>query len=206
MRYGARRHFVVEPWSSFVEVYWADGVEAYVTPVGAKEVGVALLWSGKSDGFEPLLDRFPRLEKRLSGASYSSRARGAGPFRQLASRRYRGPVALVGDAAGYVDALTGDGLSLSFRSAEALIEVLKEERGLGDYEKAYRKLSRNYYWMTNLLLHLAQHPHLRTRVIKSLAHEPRLFDSFLAISTGEKPIGMEAILSLIRLLRTDCQG
>ena len=47
-RFGRRRHYAVEPWSDLVEVYWADGCEAYVTPVGAREVGVAMLWNADS--------------------------------------------------------------------------------------------------------------------------------------------------------------
>ena len=38
-RYGLRRHFVVEPWTDLVEVHWAAGAEAYVTPVGAARGG-----------------------------------------------------------------------------------------------------------------------------------------------------------------------
>ncbi len=199
-RYGARRHYAVEPWSTFVEVYWAEGVEAYVTPVGLKEVGVALLWSKERAGFEQHLGHFPRLESHLSGACSSSRTRGAGPFRQSARRRHRGPVALVGDAAGYLDALTGEGLSLSFLSASALVEAIHDGRGLGDYEKDYRRLSRNYYWMTHLLLVVAKRPRLRSHVIECLAQDPGLFDSFLAIATGEKSIATEGARSSFRLL------
>lgn len=36
--------FRVKPWCRFVEVHFADGVEAYVTPVGPVRVGVAFLW------------------------------------------------------------------------------------------------------------------------------------------------------------------
>ncbi len=168
--------------------------------MGIKEVGVALLWSGESAGFEPLLDRFPRLKNRLQGASHSSRARGAGPFRQFASRRYRGPVALVGDAAGYLDALTGEGLSLSFLSARALAEALTGEGRLNNYERDYRRLSRNYYWFTGFLLQMAQRPRLRSRVIEALARDPSLFDSLLAVSTGEKSIDYEGARSMIRLM------
>ncbi len=190
----------IEPWSTFVEVHWAEGVEAYVTPVGTKEVGVALLWSKERARFEQHLERFPRLESRLSGASHSSRTRGAGPFRQSVRCRHRGPVALVGDAAGYLDALTGEGLSLSFLSASALVEAIHEGRSLKDYERTYRKLSRNYYWMTHLLLEVAKRPRLRSHVIECLAQDPHLFDSFLAVSTGEKSIATEGVRNSIGLL------
>ena len=198
-RYGVRRHFEIEPWSSFVEVHWADGVEAYVTPVGSKEVGVALLWSGESARFEQLLERFPRLYQRLAGASSTSQTRGAGPFRQRVSTRFRGPVALVGDAAGYMDALTGEGLSLSFLSARALVRALTV-KDLKTYDRDYRRLCRTYYWTTGLLLQVARRPRVRRDVIETLAKDPSLFDSLLAIATGEKPLrsfGFQGIFDLL---------
>jgi flavin-dependent dehydrogenase len=195
-----RRHFEVEPWSSFVEVYWSDGAEAYVTPVGGREAGVALLWGDEKARFDELLERFPRLKERLSGAACSSPVRGAGPFRQSVARRYRGPVALVGDAAGYRDALTGEGLSLAFHSAQALVGALHSRRGLAAYERDYKRLSRTYYWMTGLLVAVAQRPRLRRRVTATLAGEPRLFDSLLAISTNEKPMHAIGFRGLMRLV------
>jgi flavin-dependent dehydrogenase len=171
-----------------------------VTPVGAQEVGVAILWSEERARFDELLERFPRLKNRFSGASCSSPVAGAGPFRQAVSRRFRGPVALVGDAAGYLDALTGEGLSLAFQSAQALVNALASKNGLADYERGYIRLSRPYYRMTGLLLMAAQRPLLRRRVIATLARNPRLFGSLLAITTGDKPfraIGFRGLTGLI---------
>jgi flavin-dependent dehydrogenase len=199
-RYGIRRHFEVEPWSPFVEVHWAEGAEAYVTPVGAKEVGVAILWSEKRARFDELLGHFPRLNDRLSGASCSGPARGAGPFRQAVSCRVHGPVALVGDAAGYLDALTGEGLSLAFQSAQALVNALAHNNGLANYDRNYIRLSRTYYRMTGLLLMVAQRPRLRRRVIATLARDPSLFGSLLAITAGDKPIRSIGARGLICLI------
>ena len=67
-RFGVRRHFAMEPWSRFVEVYWGDGCEAYVTPVADDLVGVAILWSGRKAGFDGLIGQFPLLQSRLAGA------------------------------------------------------------------------------------------------------------------------------------------
>jgi flavin-dependent dehydrogenase len=154
-RFGVRRHFACKPWSDLVEVYWSPRCEAYVTPVGPEEVGVALLWSdqrgaprqaaaaadprdeplqaaaaaaGGSEGkasFDGLLAHFPALEARLAGARPASRDRGAGPLLQRAGAVCRGNVALVGDASGYVDAITGEGLAVAFHQAAALVEALQ---------------------------------------------------------------------------------
>ena len=109
-------------------MHWADGVEAYVTPVARDEVGVALLWRGGSARYEDLLARFPALAARLAGAPRRSSVRGAGRFQQRAARRFAPGVALVGDAAGYLDAISGEGLTLGFRCAEALAEMLAAGR------------------------------------------------------------------------------
>jgi 2-polyprenyl-6-methoxyphenol hydroxylase-like FAD-dependent oxidoreductase len=69
-RWGARRHFAVEPWSQYVEVSWSNaGIEAYVTPVGRRRVGVAFLWDRDRAGtmpgggklFDALFASFPML-------------------------------------------------------------------------------------------------------------------------------------------------
>src|SRR3990167_5710724 len=107
MRFGIRRHYRVRPWTDLVEVYWADRAEAYVTPVGEEEVGIALLWSVGKERFDTLLARFPALARRVEGSPRSSEDRGAGPFDQRVRAVVRGNLALLGDAAGYLDAVTG---------------------------------------------------------------------------------------------------
>ena len=199
-RFGVRCHFRARPWSSFVEVHWVDGTEAYVTPVGSEEVGVALLSSGEPAGFEDMLNKFPSFRERLDGAPVVSEAKGAGPFRQRVRRRYRDNLALVGDAAGYLDAITGEGLSLAFHCARSLAETVAEGRRLASYEKEYRRLSRTYSWMTGLLLTVARQPWLRRRVIATLARKPELFDRLLAISLGEQPVRTMGLGGVVRLL------
>ena len=187
-RYGVRRHFALRPWSSFVEVHWGDAAEAYVTPVGPNELGVALLWSGGKHRFDELMLRFPRLAERLAGAPASSEPRGGGPFAQPVARRHAGRIALVGDAAGYLDPLSGEGITLGLKSARALIAVLASGESLDAYEGAYRALSRNYYIMTRALLLLATRPRLRARVLRGLAAHPPAFAKLLAITGGEAPL------------------
>ncbi len=185
-RFGVRRHFAVTPGEvpDKVEVWWGDGCEAYVTPVSADEVGVAMLWSGRKADFDDLMAGFPRLARRYAGRPERSRDRGAGPLAQPVTGVTRGNLALVGDASGYVDAITGEGLSLAFRQAEALAAAL----AAGDprrYAAAHRRIGRLPDRMTRLLLAVERHPRLRRRTIRALAADPTLFDRLLALHVGE---------------------
>jgi flavin-dependent dehydrogenase len=181
-----------------VEVYWARDAEAYVTPVAADQVGVAILYGGHGGGFDRLLGRFPALLSRLDAAEPCSAARGAGPFAQGALGRVRGRVALVGDAAGYLDALTGEGLTLGMRCGQALADVLADGAPLADYEARYRTLSRAYYRSTALLLAIAARPRLRHGVIRALATWPTLFEAILAAHGRHEVLGVGALLRALR--------
>ena len=179
-RFGVRRHFQIAPWTDRVEVYWADDAEAYVTPVDAELVGVAFLWSGFKSDFDRLLARFPELEKRLRGRPVASRDRGAAQLEQHTRGVYRGNVALVGDAAGYRDAITGEGLSLAFHQARALAEAIAAE-DLRRYAARTRSLSRLPYALIRVLLEIESRPALRQRLLRTLAADPVLFERLLAI-------------------------
>ncbi len=185
-RYGVRRHFATPPWNDCVEVYWAEGCEADVTPVAANEVGVAMLWSGRKAGFDILLEDFPRLAERLAGAEPASKDRGCGPLRQRARAVTRDRLALIGDAAGYVDAITGEGLSIAFHQARALATALKA----GDlrlYARQNRRIVALPNAMTQLLLFVERRPALRSRVIRALAREPQVFSRLLAVHCRAVP-------------------
>jgi flavin-dependent dehydrogenase len=180
VRYGARQHYATPPWSNSVEVYWADGCEAYVTPVASDMVGVAVIGRGRASRFSDVIASFPLLAARLEGARVMSKLRGSGPMFQRVRRRHAGYVALVGDAAGYVDACTGEGLSIGFACARALAETIAGDRPLADYEERYRRITRRYYTLTRLMLVIAQRPQLRRRVIRTLARTPQIFDRIIA--------------------------
>jgi flavin-dependent dehydrogenase len=201
-RFGVRRHFAMAPWSDFVEVYWGPGCEAYVTPVAEDEVGVALLWGDGKATFDGLLERFPTLSERIGAAEVRSRDRGAGPLHQKVGRVRKGCVVLVGDAAGYLDAITGEGLAVALHEAKALVEAL-EQGDLGRYARAHRKINRLPNVMTKLVLALEKRPALRSRAIRALAAEPALFSRLLGIHARTLPVrelGLGGAFRLARLL------
>ena len=180
-RYGFRRHYRLRPWSTFVEVHWGQGAEAYVTPVGEEEVGVAVLWHERAPSWEAMLSRFRHLEERLRGAEAISSIQGAGPFRRRPRRVTAGRLALVGDASGYVDAITGEGIAVAFECARALAQSL-QEGGLASYERAHRRAMRRYRGTTEIVLALAAFPWLRRGVVSALAGRSILFEYLLGLA------------------------
>jgi len=197
-RFGVRRHFELEPWSDLVEVHWGDGCEAYVTPVGESLVGVALLWSGAAATFDELLMGFPSLGRQVDNAPVASKDRGAGPLEQRCRAVVVGKLALVGDASGYLDAITGEGLALSFRQAATLVEAMAAD-DLDRYAAAHRRIVRYPNAITRLLLLVERHPRLRRRVMRSLAGDPTLMSRFLALKMrmeGPRMLGSGGLLPL----------
>lgn len=172
-RWGLRRHFALPPWTDHVEVWWSRASEAYVTPVGGGLVGVAILSSQRSD-FDTQLADFPELRDRLCAAPAASEVLGSGPLLQPVGRRAVGRVLLVGDAAGYVDALTGEGLGAAFVSAEALVECVVRDRPQ-DYERAWARATLRSRLMTSALLRARHNPLLHRRIVPAAARLPRVF-------------------------------
>jgi flavin-dependent dehydrogenase len=173
-RYGLRCHLTAAPWSSFVEVHWSPQGEAYVTPVGDEQVGVAVL-TERRGRFEDALAAFPTLVPLLRGLP-RSRVRGAGPLRQRSSARVRGRCLLVGDAAGYVDALTGEGIAVGIAQARAVVDaVLADDPA--SYERAWRKATWRHDLLTHGLLTASRHRLLRERIVPAASALPRVFEA-----------------------------
>jgi flavin-dependent dehydrogenase len=180
-RYGVRRHFAVRPWARAVEVHLSTGLEAYVTPVGDACVGVAFLFEKRGSAgappFDALVERFPALAARLRHAAPASAVTGAGPFRRPAVGVLGEQLVLLGDAAGYVDPLTGEGLALAFRSAVKLAEALPEAlagdpTGLSRYARWHAREFRHHERLTHALLALARRPSLRRPLLRLLGATP----------------------------------
>lgn len=176
-RYGIRRHFVVAPWSDHVEVHWAADAEVYVTPVAPDCVGVAVL-GPRGRSYDAVLAGLPALRGRLEGAAPVGALRGAGPLHQRSLRRVAGRVLLLGDAAGYVDALTGEGLRIGFASARAAVGCLVRDDPRG-YERAWRSLSRDYRAVTSGLVIAAQRPRVRRAIVPTAVRLPRVYGALV---------------------------
>jgi flavin-dependent dehydrogenase len=190
-RFGFRRHYQVTPWTDCVEVHWASRCQIYVTPVGVSEVGIALLTRDSQQRVESALEEFPELRRRLAGAAFSSTERGALTMSRRLRRVVHDRTALIGDASGSVDAITGEGLSLSFRQAIALADAMVAG-DLEAYQAEHRRLARKPLLMADFMLLLDRSPWLRRRALHIMASKPGIFGSLLALHAGTPPLVLAA--------------
>jgi flavin-dependent dehydrogenase len=175
-RWGIRRHVQIVPWTDYVEVHWAPGAEAYVTPVADDCVGIAIL-TPRRGGFDSHLDEFPTLKDRVHGRAHGP-DRAAGPLRQRVRSRTAGRVLLVGDAAGYIDALTGEGLGIAFGAAELLVGCITANLP-GDYDRRWRRMSRRHRLLTAALVNASACAPVRSRVVPAAAALPTIFTAMV---------------------------
>ncbi len=215
-RFAVQQHFRCQPWSEYVEVHWAEDAEVYVTPCGREEVGVAVLWAAekkKSVGGQRLmasmLSRFPRLSASLQGAEPSAEARAIGPMHQVARSPVSDGVALVGDASGYLDAITGEGISLALAQVQALYDSIgswmlsnssaPSARELQGYSRRISGMVRQHQRITRLVLFLSRNPRLAERAIRGLARQPELFRWLLSANMGAVSAASFPRLEVMRL-------
>ena len=186
-RFAFCSHFQVAPWSDAAEVHWTRGCQIFITPLAGQEVGVAVLSRDPQLRLETALPLFPAIAKQLRGAQPSTRELGDTTLLRILPAVTRGRIALVGDASGTVDAVTGHGLSLSFQQAAALAEAM--ERGdLVHYKSAHKKIRAIGVTMTRLMLLMDSSDWIRRRTIRMFEKTPGLFSKMLAIHTQQKPL------------------
>jgi len=183
-RFAFRRHYRVEPWTDFLEVYWSARGQAYVTIVGANEICVVVMSHDEKLRMPDLQRDFPELAQRLSSATAIDKERGAVSRNKILQSVTRGNVALVGDASGTVDAITGEGLAMGFRQALLLAESLGQG-GLHLYESRHGSILALPQQMATMMLLLDRHAWLRRRALPVLAARPELFRAMLAVHVGE---------------------
>ncbi len=186
-RLGFRRHYRVAPWSGEVEVHWGDLGEAYVTPVADDEVCVAVITGQSGLHFDSILGCLPYLRGKLSGRAIVGRDRGAATTTRRLHRVTSGNVALVGDASGSADAITGTGLASAFREALLLADALSCD-AIPEYERGHRAILRLAQTMASMMVSMDRHPWWRDRVLRMLSGSPDLFARFLGVHIGEESL------------------
>lgn len=186
LRYAFRRHYRTAPWSDHMEVHWGNRCQGYATAVGEDEVCVAVASKDPNLRVEESLKYLPILAERLKGAALMTAERGAITGNRRFKHVWRDNVALIGDAAGTVDAITGEGLRLAFSQAVVLAECL-ESGDLTPYQYEHRRLALRPLLMARLMLTLDGRPRLQHRTLQAFQKRPEIFRKLLALHVGALP-------------------
>lgn len=185
-RMALRQHFLTAEVPEFVEIHWGEGSQAYITPISSDEICVALMSKRKLGTFQEELKKLPRLAVRLRNARPSSAVRGAATLSNCLQRVTGDGVALVGEASGSVDAITGEGLALAFRQALALGEAMAAD-DLSIYQAAHRRIEAVPQFMRRAMLLMDKSALIRRRALSAFDARPGLFARMLSVHVGEVP-------------------
>lgn len=201
-RFGIRAHFRLserKEQSDRVEIFVGQGKEIYVTPLPDHEINVIALGDAgpnREDTEVSLLQRceeFPELASLMEGAQQVSATIGASPLTGGAIAGVALGGVLLGDAAGFVDPVTGGGMTQALMAAELLAGYIAENKlgeddWLWSFERERRKMLRGYVLLTQAILRLSDKPQLTDVVLSLLARWPALLSHGLAVSAGTKPL------------------
>ncbi len=219
-RYAMRAHFSFpdgRDFGDYVTVYCDRGAECYTTPVSDTELEVALLverngmaiFAGRHEtAFDAYLQSLPHLRAVIQGGRRSSAVLACGPFDVWAKSRVDDRAILVGDAGGYLDPITGEGIALALQSAYWAAEIVDDAlrcddlsaRRLAPYHTRLEKALRHYKILTRAILYLTGHRRLAAFMVRRLACCPELFSSLLAINCGLRTFGDLRLADLFRFL------
>lgn len=182
-RYAFRQHYRIAPWTDRMELHWGRRGEIYVTPVSKEQICVALISRDPKLRLGEALRQFPDLQERLGAADVASAEKGALTATCRLRRVSSGNVALIGDASGTVDAITGEGLCLAFSQAMVLADCLRTG-DLSRYEREHRRLALRPLLMARLMLTLDGRPRLQRRTLQVFRKRPAVFRRLLELHVG----------------------
>ena len=199
-RYGISAHMsLATPVDPVVDVTIATDHELYITPTGPRTANVALLlrreqmrrFAGRLVAeYGELIGGHPL----LAGACLLDEPKVAGPFPRTARRAWRANLVLAGDAAGFFDAISGEGMSVALVGARLCAAALSDYLDTGSYEpfreydRQRRALVRNSDLLARLSLLLGSHERSAGIAVRNLSRRPDSFAKLVAINTGEAPL------------------
>jgi len=171
---------------------------AILNPVGPDRVNLGLVvplshaapWSGRLHDFlAARIKQLPHLAGRLAGAARVEPIRALGPLAHRVTAPRVGGVLLVGDAAGFLDPFTGEGVFTALRSAELAVETAVRSLRAGDvsasalaaYARSRRAALGGKERLSRLLQVVIGHRHLANAACHALARRPALLDTLLGI-------------------------
>ena len=171
---------------------------AILNPLASDRVNLSLVvpleharpWSGRLEDFLVARARqLPHLARRLVGAERVAPVRALGPLAYRARPPRVGGVVLVGDAAGFYDPFTGEGVFSALRGAELAVETIVgalragdvSARALAGYERARRAAFAGKDRVTRALQAVIRRRRLANWTCRALARRPAALDGLLGV-------------------------
>jgi menaquinone-9 beta-reductase len=177
----------IEPW---VRITFADGLEVYEGPVASNQRMVALLcYQSRMREFAGQLESRYRevvlaIRPALARAQLTGPVTAVGPFWYRASTVAERGVFLLGDAAGFTDPITAEGIATGLRQAQAFVAVLASPQPEAAYRRAHRRLTRDPRRVASLLLRLSRTPALVERGLHGHERAPQTLSKLLGVGFG----------------------
>ena len=171
---------------------------AIINPLAPDRANVSIVvplahaapWSGRLDAFFAARARqLPHLARLLAGARPVAPVQAMGPLAYEVLPPRHGGVLLVGDAAGFYDPFTGEGVFGALRSAELAAETAVRALRAGDcssgalagYARARRRAFGGKERVTRALQFVIAHRLLANLTARALARRPGLLDLLLGV-------------------------
>lgn len=193
------------PWGERAEVHLLEHGFFAVAPLGSGDVSLNLVLDAaeyertglpRDELLEAWLQRTPALGERILRGTRIDPVRGTGAMAMSTTRQTFDGAALVGDASGYVDPITGEGIFFALKGAELLSSTLERalHRGSTDaaalqpYVAARRREIAPRAAFSLLLQRGLRHPRLVHLAFRLLAARPRLADTLVSVTGDYVPL------------------
>lgn len=183
------------------EIFLAPPGYSIVNPVGSGEADrvnlslvVPLAEGARHKGdlagyFDRAVAAFPHLRERLTAARRVAPVHALGPLAYRVAAPRHGGVLLVGDALGFLDPFTGEGIYAALRSAELAAEVADAALRRGDVSahalaparRRWVETFRDKARVSVLLQHLVVRPRLASAVARRLARQPAALERLMGV-------------------------
>ena len=203
-RFGITSHFDrIEGSGDYVEVQsHADG-EIYIAPSTGGSCLVAALLEKKamrqfkgdlSAGYMNYLSQLDGFRERIAASERISPVLAAGPLGFTVEPCHRPGLILIGDSAGFLDPITGEGMTLALKCVNAAVPLIVEAFSSGDfgarfgarYAEQRMLVIENVWQFTRLLLNLTRYRFIADRAVRRLSRDRALFEKLLGVISGHQ--------------------
>lgn len=182
----------------FGEIFVDPPDYAILNPIAPDRVNLSLVvplaharpWSGRLESFfAARVKQLPHLARRLAGGRWEMPVRALGPLAYRVRRPRHGGVMLIGDAGGFYDPFTGEGVYRALHEAELAAETAARALRTGDssaetlseFVRARRRAFKDKERLTRILHLVIRRRWLANTAARALARHPALLDRLLGV-------------------------